>query len=253
MAWSVASRGDIPSSMWCSTASTTTIASSTTRPMASTRPKRESVLIEKPRSGKNGEGADERHRHGDHRDQRRAPVLQEEEDDEDDEDHGLDERGRDLADALRDREGGVEGDDVVEVGGEALLELRHRLLDAFGDGERVGAGRLEDGDDAGGLAIQPSDLFVGEAPELDAGDVLQAHDRAVRVRAHDDLAELLRRLEPSLRADRVGHLLAGRRRLGADLAGRVDGALLLDGAVDVRGTVIPSLASRSGLTQIRIA
>ena len=52
MAFSVASRGDMPSSMWCSTASTTTIASSTTRPMASTRPKRESVFTENPKAGK---------------------------------------------------------------------------------------------------------------------------------------------------------------------------------------------------------
>ena len=52
MALSVASLGDSPCSMWCSTASTTTMASSTTRPMASTSPKSESVLIEKPSSGK---------------------------------------------------------------------------------------------------------------------------------------------------------------------------------------------------------
>ena len=52
IALSVASRGDIPSSMWCSTASTTTIASSTTRPIASTSPKSDKVLIEKPRKGK---------------------------------------------------------------------------------------------------------------------------------------------------------------------------------------------------------
>src|SRR5439155_2540398 len=51
IACSVASRGDIPSSMWRSTASTTTIASSTTRPIASTSPKSESVLIENPKSG----------------------------------------------------------------------------------------------------------------------------------------------------------------------------------------------------------
>jgi len=37
--------------MWCSTASTTTMASSTTRPIASTRPNSESVLIEKPNIG----------------------------------------------------------------------------------------------------------------------------------------------------------------------------------------------------------
>ncbi len=52
MALIVASRGDMPSSMWCSTASTTTIASSTTSPIASTRPKSESVFTENPNSGK---------------------------------------------------------------------------------------------------------------------------------------------------------------------------------------------------------
>jgi hypothetical protein len=44
----VASRGDMPRSMWCSTASTTTIASSTTMPMASTRPKSVRLLRLKP-------------------------------------------------------------------------------------------------------------------------------------------------------------------------------------------------------------
>ena len=38
--------------MWRSTASTTTMASSTTRPIASTRPNSDSVLMEKPNSGK---------------------------------------------------------------------------------------------------------------------------------------------------------------------------------------------------------
>ena len=51
MAFSVASVGDRPCSMLCSTASTTTIASSTTRPIASTSPNSDSVLIEKPSSG----------------------------------------------------------------------------------------------------------------------------------------------------------------------------------------------------------
>ena len=52
IAFIVASRGARPFSMWCSTASTTTIASSTTRPMASTSPKSDSVLSEKPSAGK---------------------------------------------------------------------------------------------------------------------------------------------------------------------------------------------------------
>ena len=94
IAFSVASRGERPCSMWCSTASTTTIASSTTRPIASTRPKSESVLIEKPSSGKKRERADQRDRHGEQRDQRRAPALQEEEHDEDHEHDRLEERVR---------------------------------------------------------------------------------------------------------------------------------------------------------------
>ena len=50
IAWRVASIGGDPSSMWRSTFSTTTIASSTTMPMASTRPKSDSVFSEKPSS-----------------------------------------------------------------------------------------------------------------------------------------------------------------------------------------------------------
>ena len=50
MARTVASRGARPRSMWCSTASTTTMASSTTMPMARTRPKRVRLLSEKPSS-----------------------------------------------------------------------------------------------------------------------------------------------------------------------------------------------------------
>ena len=52
IALSDASLGDMPCSIWCSTASTTTMASSTTRPMASTSPKSERVLMEKPSMGK---------------------------------------------------------------------------------------------------------------------------------------------------------------------------------------------------------
>ena len=85
IAFTAASRGDEPSSMWRSTHSTTTIASSTTSPIARTSPNSERVLTENPKTGKKDEGADQRHRHGEHRDQRRAPALQEEEHDEDDE------------------------------------------------------------------------------------------------------------------------------------------------------------------------
>ena len=73
----VASRGSRPSSMWCSTASTTTIASSTTMPMASTSPKSVRLLSEKPSAAMTANVPTIGHRHGDQRDQRRPPVLQE--------------------------------------------------------------------------------------------------------------------------------------------------------------------------------
>ena len=49
MALMAASLRSMPRSMWATVASTTTMESSTTMPMASTRPKRVSMLIEKPR------------------------------------------------------------------------------------------------------------------------------------------------------------------------------------------------------------
>ncbi len=52
MAAKEAMRGLSPLSMCSCTASTTTMASSTTRPMASTMPRREMVFREKPRTGK---------------------------------------------------------------------------------------------------------------------------------------------------------------------------------------------------------
>src|SRR5258708_25848513 len=52
MASRVASLGGKPSCMWRSTASTTTMASSTTNPIAKTSPNKESVLIENPSKGK---------------------------------------------------------------------------------------------------------------------------------------------------------------------------------------------------------
>jgi len=53
MAFKAASLGVRPSSICRPTPSTTTIASSTTNPIASTSPNSESVLIENPKSGKN--------------------------------------------------------------------------------------------------------------------------------------------------------------------------------------------------------
>ena len=127
----------------------------------------------------------------------------------------------------------VERDLVLDARREALRQLRHRLADVVGDVERVRARRLEGGDDRGGLAVERAVLLVVERAELDARDVPHAHARAVGVLAHDDVAELLGLDEAPLRAHRVRELLPRRRRLGADLPGRVHDVLRADRVLDV--------------------
>ena len=94
--WCAASRGDMPSAMLRSTFSTTTMASSTTMPTANTKPNNDRLLIEMPSSGEDREGADQRYRDGDHRNDRRPPALQEQIDDADHEDDRDDDRLRSL-------------------------------------------------------------------------------------------------------------------------------------------------------------
>ena len=106
----VASCGDMPCSMWCSTASTTTMASSTTSPMASTSPNSDRVLMEKPSIGKDDERSDQRDRHREQRDQRGPPALKEDVDHENDQDQSLAQGLVDLVDAFADRQRGIERD-----------------------------------------------------------------------------------------------------------------------------------------------
>ena len=47
------------------------------------------------------------------------------------------------------------------------------------------------------------------------------------LRANNDLAKFLRRLQSTLRAHRVGEFLSARNRLAADLSGRIYRVLLL--------------------------
>ena len=119
------------------------------------------------------------------------------------------------------------------VRGEALLQLLHRLLRTLGHGERVRTGDLVNGDDGRRLPVVTSDLGIGLGPELDPRDVAEPHHRAVEVLADDDVAELLRRHQPPLRADRVRELLPLRGRFGADLTARVRRALLQDRAAQI--------------------
>ena len=85
----VASRGGRPCSSQRSTFSTTTMASSTTMPIASTRPNSEMLFRLKPSAAMTAKVPTMATGHGDQRDEHRPPVLQEDQHHDRDQDHRL--------------------------------------------------------------------------------------------------------------------------------------------------------------------
>ena len=196
-----ASRGARPAAMLRSTFSTTTMASSTTMPIASTSPNSDRLLMRESERRHEEERADERHRNGDQRNDGRAPGLQEQDHDQDDEhdrladglDHGVDR----LLDELR----RVVDDVVFDAGREALRQFRHQIDDACRGRERVRAGPLEDGERHRRVAVEIGVRGIVERGELDLGHVLEPHDRARRL-LHHDVGELVGIGEPPERLHR---------------------------------------------------
>ena len=80
------------------------------------------IVEAEPRARHDREGPDHGHGYGDQRDQRGAPVLQEQEHHQHDEQHRLGERDHHLADRDLDEARGVVGHAVFEPRGEALLQ-----------------------------------------------------------------------------------------------------------------------------------
>ena len=74
-----------------------------------------------------GEGADERYRHGNERDDRRPPRLQEHDDDNHDEQDGLEKRFDDGMNGFAHVDRRVVDDAVFDAGWKRLLEPLHRL------------------------------------------------------------------------------------------------------------------------------
>ena len=145
------------SSITRSTFSTTTIASSTTMPIASTIASSETVLAEKPERQQHREGADQADRHGDDRDDGGAQVAEEQEDHEHHQHEGLDQRLHHLVDRVGDEGGAVVEDlrlharreSAADSSSSAALHARRGL-------HRVGARREIDADRDRRLAVQPA-------------------------------------------------------------------------------------------------
>ena len=115
MARDVASCGSECSiAMWRCTFSMTTMASSTTRPVARVIPNSVSELIEKPKILDEREGADERNRNGDSGNDGGAPIKQEQKDDRRSRWRWLREGDQDFADGVADDGGRVESDRIFK-------------------------------------------------------------------------------------------------------------------------------------------
>ena len=136
-----------PFSMLRSTFSTTTMASSTTMPIASTRPNSDSVLIEKPKPSITAKVPTIGHRHRQQRDDRGAPGLQEHDHHQHHQHHRFEQGVDDGVDRLAHELGRVVHDAVVDAFREVLRQFGFILArTSVGQLQRVGAGRLEDRD-----------------------------------------------------------------------------------------------------------
>ena len=152
------------------------MASSTTMPIASTRPNSVRLFSVKPSAAMTAKVPIERHRHVDHRQDHGPPVLQEHQHDDGHQDDRVAQRVEDLVDRLADERRGVVDDLVIQPVGEARLQLLHLGVDAVGGVQRVGAGQLVDRQRHRRLAVERAGLVVLLRPQLDAGHVAQPDD-----------------------------------------------------------------------------
>ena len=163
------------------------------------QPKERKRVDGKTEQRKEHERADERNRHGQQRDQRGAPALQEKKDDKDDQGERDQQSLDDFLDAFRDRASRVQRNGEIHVLGKALFHLRHQLLDAGGGVDGVRAGQLIAGNDGARLAVEAAGDAVVLRAQLDAGDIAHPHSGAVGSFANHDVAEFFRRDQAALR------------------------------------------------------
>ena len=180
------------------------------------------------------ECTDERDRHGEQRDNRCAPALQEDEDDEHDEQQCLDEGVNHLFDGGIDVVRAVKDRLHLEPGRERLLRLRKHLAYLGKGNHRIRIRGEPDTETDGRVAVELRDDIVLPLARLDACHILQADERAVLARGDDDVAELLRRRQASLHLARKLFFLPILCRHTADGSGRSLHVLLLDRRRDVR-------------------
>ena len=182
-----------------------------------------------------GEGADQRHRDGQRRDDRAAPVLQEQEHHQHDQQQRLAQGLQHLGDRFADHRHLVERQPPLEPGREVLLDPRHRRHHTVVDVERIGRRQQLDPHPRGLEAEETQVGGVVLGAELDPPDVADAHQRAVAAAGDHHFGELGHFGQPSLSPHaQVEHLIGGGRRVAERTGGDLD-VLLAQRVDDVAG------------------
>ena len=201
MLFFAASRGARPVAILRSTFSTTTMASSTTMPIASTRPNSDKLLSVKPNAAMRKKVPTSDTGMATKRNDRRAPGLQEQDHHQHDQDDGfadgLDHRVDRLPDELR----RIEENVVFDAGRKALRQLLHQIAHGLRGLKRIRAGALKNGERDRRIVIEIGVRRIILRRQFDLGDVLQPHHRARRL-LDDDRGELFGIGEPAERLHR---------------------------------------------------
>ena len=179
----------------------------------------------KPQADRMPRGAQQHHRHGDGGNQGGAEVLEEQVHHQEDQDDRLHQGLQHLLDGQPDEGGGVVGEHRLDALGEELLQLGETVPHQVGGVQGVGAGGQLDGQAGGGLAVVAGRGLIAFRTDLDARHVPKPDLRAVGVDPQQDGAELFRRFQAALGADRGVERLAGQGGQAADLTRRQLGVL----------------------------
>src|ERR1051325_9536944 len=189
----------------------------------------------KAKQRKEDERADERDRHGQKGDDRRAEILQEDENDDRYENYRLDESMNDPLDRRLDGGRRVVNDLVVHVRQEEALRMPHGFVDRFRRLELIGSRKQVNGHRSRRLSVETAEGVIVLRAQLRAADVLDADLRAGRAFTNDDVLEFMGSDEAARSAHGIGELLIFRRRRHADASRRRLEILLLDRRDHIRG------------------
>ncbi len=186
-----------------------------------------------PEQREDAKRADDRHRNREQRNQRCAPVLQEDEDHQKDQRDGFHQGLQHILNGGADEHGGVVRHHVVDSLGEAGLHAVHELDNCIGGLNRIGAGSEIDDHVGRRPAVQPAEAAISLRAEFDTADIANAQQRGVGLRAHHDILELAGICKTAGRGHRILKVGAARRRRLADRARGILAVLRLHGVRDV--------------------